>query len=123
MLKKTIQSLAIGWTFLIAVLCLIKFTDLPSVKVDSADKYVHFIFHFIFTVLWGYYFWLKQNQFLFTTQIKVVVVSLIYGVVIEFLQETLTTTRHADIFDVLANFSGAMAAFLFFTFLNKIKKT
>ena len=44
------------------------------------------------------------------TIVKIIVISLIYGIVIEFLQEECTTTRHADVFDVLANFAGAIMA-------------
>lgn len=122
MLKKTIQSLAIGWTFLIAVLCLVKFTDLPTVSVSGADKYVHFTLHFVFTFLWGYFSWLKHNQILSKKIITVVLISLGYGILIEFLQETFTKTRHADVYDVLANASGAIMAFLVFMLLKKIKK-
>lgn len=122
MLKKTILSLAIGWTFLIAVLCLVKFGDLPKIKVSGFDKYGHFIFHFVFTMLWGYYAWLKQYSLTFKKLAAIVVVSICYGILIEFLQETCTQTRQADPQDVLANFTGAMTAFLVLVFLNKRKK-
>lgn len=121
MLKKTILSLAIGWTFLIAVLCLVKFGDLPKIKVSGFDKYGHFFFHFVFTLLWGYYISMKQ-QLSFKNLLSIVTVSLFYGILIEFLQETCTQTRHADILDVLANFTGAVTAMLVFVFLIKIKK-
>ena len=114
MLKKATFSLAVGWTLLIAVLCLVKFTDLPSIGVSGADKYVHFTLHFVFTMLWGYYLWLKLNEIALTKIIFVVTSSLCYGILIEILQETLTKTRRADIFDVVANFSGALVALLLF---------
>jgi VanZ family protein len=121
-LKKTILSLAIGWTFLIAVLCLVKFGDLPKIKVSGFDKYGHFIFHFIFTMLWGYYVWLKQYLLTFRKLFVIVMISLCYGILIEFLQETCTQTRQADALDVLANFTGAMTALLVFVLQKKIKK-
>ncbi len=122
MLKKAILSLAIGWTFLILVLCLVKFGDLPKIKVAGADKYGHFTFHFVFTLLWGYYFWLKQNQIVLRKLINVVLASLCYGILIEFLQETCTKTRQADSLDVLANFSGAMTGFLILLLIKKVWK-
>ncbi|MGL2965714.1 VanZ family protein [Flavobacterium sp. XGLA_31] len=121
MLKKTLKALAIGWTAVIAVLCLVKFGKLPTIPLSGADKYVHFTFHFIFTLLWGHVLWLGQNSRSLKIIAKVVAVSLVYGILIEFLQETCTLTRHADILDVLANLSGAVMAFLVFVFLKKYK--
>lgn len=121
-LKKTVFGLALCWTVLIAFLCLIKFGKLPAVPVNGADKYVHFAFHFVFTLLWGHYVWMKNNTAELKLIVKVMVVSILYGILIEFLQETLTTTRHADIYDVLANTTGATTALGFFLLLKKLKQ-
>ena len=120
-LKKTVFILAIGWTVVIAVLCLLKFSKLPSFGVSGVDKYVHFTFHFVFTLLWGFYYWLKQNELKLQNLVQIVIISLSYGILIEILQETLTTTRHADIFDVLANLTGATVAFGLFVLIKKTK--
>lgn len=122
-LKKASLALAIGWTLLIAVLCLVKFGSLPSIGISGADKYVHALLHFVFTMLWGFYFWQSQNQITTAKIIRVVVISLFYGILIEFLQETCTTTRHADIFDVLANLTGATIALVVFVFIKKKKSS
>ncbi|RKS00772.1 VanZ like protein [Flavobacterium sp. 102] len=122
MLKKTILSLAIGWTFLILVLCLVNFNDLPKVKVSGADKYGHFTFHLVFTLLWSCYFWLKQNHIALRMLFYVVLTSLCFGILIEFLQGAFTKTRQADCLDVLANFGGAMTAFLVFVLIKIAKK-
>ena len=118
-LKKTIFSLAIGWTVLIAVLCLVKFSKLPSFGVSGIDKYVHFTFHFVFTMLWGLYLWLKQNEIMLNKIVTIIVISLSYGILIEISQKMFTTTRHADIFDVLANFIGATFALALFVLIKK----
>lgn len=120
-LKNAIFSLAIGWTILIAVLCLVKFTDLPSFGVSSADKYVHFTFHFVFTILWGFYLWAKLNEITISKIGHVVILSFSYGILIEILQEIYTKTRHADIFDVLANATGALVALVFFVLIKRQK--
>ena len=120
-LKKTIFGLAIGWTVLIAVLCLVKFSKLPSFGVSGIDKYVHFTFHFVFTMLWALYLWLKQNEIMLNKIVTIIVISICYGILIEILQETCTTTRHADIFDVLANFIGATFALALFVLIKKQK--
>lgn len=120
-LKKLILTLASCWTILMAVLCLFKFNNLPSLGVSGADKYVHFSFHFLFTYLWGRYFWLRFNELSLYTIVKVVLVSSAYGIVLEILQELFTTTRQADSMDVLANFIGAFTALLVFVFKKNAK--
>jgi VanZ family protein len=118
-LKNALLGLAIGWTLLIAVLCLISFGDLPSIPVKSADKYVHVTLHFVFTLLWGIYISLKQNQIQPSKIVRIVAVSIGYGILIEILQETLTVTRHADVFDIMANFTGALAALFLLLLIRK----
>ena len=120
-LKKALFGLAIGWTVLIAVLCLVKFNDLPSFGVSGADKYVHFTLHFVFTILWGLYSLKKQNEIALNKIGSIFLISFCYGLLIEFLQETFTATRHADIFDVLANFTGATTALVLFFLIKKRK--
>ena len=112
MLKNITLSLAIGWTFLILVLCLVKFNKLPSVQVSGADKYVHFTFPFAFTLLWSFYSRLRLGQWILKSSFIIVCLSVGYGILIEILQETFTQTRKADIMDVAANATGAIIAFL-----------
>lgn len=121
--KKTIFSLAICWTIVIAVLCLISFRKLPSLGVSSADKYVHVTFHFFFVMFWGLYSKIKRREIVISQILKLVVISISYGVLIEILQETFTTTRHADIMDVLANFVGAVLALVIFIVIKKQKNS
>lgn len=122
-LKKTVFGLAFSWTVLVAFLCLFSFTKLPSFGVSGTDKYVHFTFHFVFTLLWGYYSWLYHHHIELKKIVTIVFISLCYGILIEFLQEEFTIKRHADIFDVLANLSGAIIAFLVFVFIKKNKSS
>lgn len=61
----------------------------------------------------------KRNQ----TKLLVgaVFFSFFFGVGIEVLQSRLTSTRNGDFFDVLANFSGAILAFVFVFIAKQIK--
>ncbi len=110
--KKIILGVAIFWTFLIAFLCLVQFNDLPSFGVSGMDKYVHFTFHFVFTFLWSVYFCSLLKDITFKTVFNVFFVSVSYGILIEFLQGTCTSTRKADIMDVLANATGSLIAII-----------
>ena len=118
-LKKIIFGLAVCWTVLIAVLCLVSFKKLPTLGVSGADKYVHVTFHFGFTMLWGTYSRLRLNEIVISRIVRLVIISILYGILIEILQETCTTTRHADIFDVLANLTGATSALLIFVIVKR----
>ena len=124
MLKNVIFSLAIGWTILVAFLCLVSFNKLPSFGISGTDKYVHFTFHFIFVLLWGCYSFIKQKGILLNKIALIFFISLCYGLLIEFLQEEATTTRHGDGLDVLANAAGATSALIVFVLINeKTKKS
>lgn len=106
--KNAFFYLAFVWTIFIAVLCLVSFSDLPKVKINGADKYVHFTLHFVFTILWFCY--LKANKEIGNLFLKVLIASIVYGIIIEICQETFTSTRHADIKDVMANSLGSIVA-------------
>ena len=112
-LKNATLVMAIGWTIIIAFLCLIKVNDLPSLgfSISNFDKYVHFTFHFVFTMLWGFYSWQKNNKIDIKNISNIIIISFCYGILIEIMQELFTTTRHADVKDVIANCSGAILAF------------
>lgn len=109
-LKNIYLSAAIIWTCFIIFLCLASISNLPSVKVSNADKYVHFTFHFLFVILWFLYLNYKKSKNRFRLSIKLCLVSLLFGISIEFAQQTFTITRKADIFDVFANTTGTLFA-------------
>ncbi|UPT69369.1 MAG: VanZ family protein [Flavobacterium sp. JAD_PAG50586_2] len=102
-------------------MCLVSFGKLPSLGVSDADKYVHVTLHFVFVLLWGFYSKIKESKIVIPRILKLVVVSILYGLLIEFLQDTFTATRQADIMDVLANFTGATLALIVFVLMRRQK--
>ncbi|WP_309641780.1 VanZ family protein [Flavobacterium sp.] len=109
--KKALLCLASLWTILIAVLCLVSFNSLPKIGISGADKYVHVTLHFVFTMLWAFYLKAK-NPNSSNSLLKVVLAAVVYGIAIEIAQELFTTTRKADILDVLANTFGSVLAII-----------
>ncbi|WP_414000076.1 VanZ family protein [Flavobacterium sp. W1B] len=115
--------LAFSWTAIVLVLCLISFNNVPSVNVQNFDKYVHVFFHFVFTFLWILF--LKEQtkngnskkpylvSFLF---------SVFFGMLIEIAQGAFTINRQADVFDVLANTTGAFLAVLVLSIYFRLKR-
>jgi len=121
-LKQLFFWIALLWTFVIVFFCLIKASNIPdvSMSIPNLDKIVHAFFHFSFTILWFLFFKkhykeANSNKLLIIT----VLLSISFGIAIEILQELFTTTRKADVFDVLANFSGAMLASGLLLYLKK----
>lgn len=116
--RKFWLALAIGWTLAILIACLVSFKKFPSVGIKQADKYIHLMFHLVFTLLWFQYYKHDIRRPLF----KIFIASLFYGGLIEILQSLLTTTRRADIHDIAANACGATLAVLIVMLQRKYRK-
>jgi len=123
------NSLSILWASLILIACLMPGKDLPSVTIFEFDKIVHFVLYLALALMM-YYGWRKQNSFSAlhrNTALKILLITFSYGFAVEIMQELFTADRHFDIFDALANASGAVAGSLLGTkfkekyFLNQPK--
>lgn len=116
-MRKTIgyTLLFISWVVVITMLSLFSFPamdlDPGSFNVPYADKITHFIFYLVF----GFVGCMSVrertmgNLGLVKTTRVVLVLAIIYGILIEILQYTLTTDRMAELGDVFANTLGAFA--------------
>lgn len=111
MRKKIYLYSAIFWSGLILYLCLENAHNLKEITIPNFDKFIHIVFHFVFTILWFLYlkkkFKTSNNVHLLAVTL---IVSFIFGIAIELMQQYFTTTRSADIFDILANLFGAFLA-------------
>ena len=122
MLKKIFFFLAILWAGVIAFFCLVDSSGIPkiSISIENLDKIVHIFFHFVFTFLLYLFF---RKSLKGPGILKPILISIFFsfsfGIIIEILQELFTTTRHADVFDVLANFFGATLSVLTILVWNK----
>lgn len=116
-MRKTVgyTLLFISWVVVITMLSLFSFPamdlDPGSFNVPYADKITHFIFYLVF----GFVGCMSVRErtmgnlgLVKTTRI-VLVLAIIYGILIEILQYTLTTDRMAELGDVFANTLGAFA--------------
>ncbi len=110
MRKISYLSAALFWTFSILLLCLEPASDLPKIEINHVDKLAHFSFHFIFIILWYLYFISTSKIINYKTPLILFFVSLVFGIVIEWSQQVLTTSRKGDVLDVISNISGAFTA-------------
>jgi VanZ family protein len=113
--------LAILWTILVTVLSLAKIEGLDTpINIPNKDKVVHFVFYFLFFILWFLNFSTRKNK----TQLLgiVLLVSVGYGLLMEGLQGVIQTNRTPDLADVVANTSGAFCALLVTVYFLSKKK-
>lgn len=122
MLKKLYLFAALSWTSIIFFLCLIKSSEIPVINIVNLDKLVHAFFHFVFTILWFLYC-KKQFKNVHSNEplVFVFVLSVIYGIAIEIAQLLFTTTRSADVLDVVANMLGAVAGVSVIALVSKLR--
>lgn len=111
--KQLLLIWAIICSGIITYFCLVDSSNIPAVNFPSIDKIVHFCFHFGFTISWILFF-KKELKGKDADDYKAYLISFIFsvffGITIEILQNALTTTRAADVTDVLANALGAFVA-------------
>lgn len=92
--------------------------DTSSLKdVRVSDKVIHFIAYFLLALSWLLVF--KKNKQVLKTSLFVAVSIIIYGIVIEALQNILTEVRTAEVADILSNSAGVVVATLLFNYLLK----
>lgn len=120
MLKRIFLISAVIWTGGILHLCLQNAKNIPLVNIPNFDKLVHTCLHFGYTLLWFLYFNKKYNSSNNNLLlIAIVISSFFFGIIIELIQQYFTTTRTADLMDILANTVGAIIASLSIIFVNK----
>ena len=109
--KKTVYTtLFISWVLLVTVLSLFDFDpNDEGIPIPHLDKLVHFVFYLLFVILGGL-MWQSGKPMNSTLKKTIlwVVIAVLYGLLMEALQDLLPIDRSAEIFDVLANTLGAV---------------
>jgi VanZ family protein len=118
-LKTYFFVITILYSIALTIVCLIDLNGVIEVKISFGDKIFHSLAYVVLTVLWYYTFFynLKSNKG--KALIYAVVISIIFGIVIEVLQGTVTAYRSSDIIDVFANSFGAILAAVVIAVKNK----
>ncbi len=108
--------LGIVYTIVCTIVLLVPLGDLPKVDVDlPLDKVVHSIIHLFLALLWLLVLFTKSpdiNPIKYA--VSIFIACLVYGIIIELLQQTLTNSRQSDSWDVVANSIGALIGILLF---------
>lgn len=120
---KPLLVLALLYSCAISIMFFVPGKDLPKIQISSLDKIVHVLIFFVFVNIWLAYFYVKhdfafKNKWIWMLLLSVIV----YGIIIEILQERFTLSRNADVFDVIANLIGSLLGIFFFKIVkNKFK--
>lgn len=81
---------------------------------------MHAGLHFVFTLLWFFYFKSKiRNLKNLKLLLMALVLSIFFGIAIELMQKFFTVTRSADVLDIIANLFGASIAVVSINYLDK----
>ena len=115
--ERNAKILAILLTVLIAYLSLKSGGVDVKIPIKNIDKFFHFSAYFTLTLSWLYA--LKGKR----AVLKIVILLILYGILLEFAQEWFTQDRTKDMFDALANTVGIIIAVFFSQiFFNNFKK-
>ena len=107
LLKNKILIIAIFVTVCILYLSLIKMPEY-NVAIRHLDKLQHCFAYLVLTFFWLYAFYEKERKYL------IIFCCILFGILIEVLQYTITNYRTGDYLDVLANSSGVLFGFFIF---------
>ncbi|MBA5792827.1 VanZ family protein [Flavobacterium sp. xlx-221] len=122
MLNKTF--LAVLWNVVILVFCLINLSNINEVQkisIPNIDKIVHFIFYTTSSFLWSWAL-LKQNASNYKLNLLLIILGLIlFGLLVEFLQDVLPTKRSFEWLDVACNTLGVLFGTTIYLVYTKFK--
>ncbi|MEW4923562.1 VanZ family protein [Algibacter sp. 2305UL17-15] len=121
MLKRYALLLAIPYSIALATVSLMHLKNVPDVGVDYGDKIFHFLAYAVMCFLWYLVFRFKYNYTFNKAIGYAAILAIVFGIIIEVLQGTLTTKRSLDVYDALANSLGALLTSVVLAIKHKIQ--
>jgi VanZ family protein len=121
MIQKNIYSILVASIIMyLSLTSAHTFDKIPLINIPEIDKIVHFVMYFslMSVIILEHRKTIKSNSRLFLTGL----IPLLYGILIEVLQATVTTTRSASVYDALANTAGIFASVLIWLWIRPFKK-
>jgi len=94
---------------------------MPQVNVSSADKIFHLGAYAVFTLLWFSVFFYNLKWRIKKAILSATLFAVTFGIIIEVLQDVATDYRAMDVYDVMANTTGALIMALILWQINKIQ--
>jgi len=99
--------------------------DIPKsfiINIPFADKIIHFFLYFLLVILILFGFLRKSKTILTVWKfLFVFFISLLYGILLEILQDLIFVMRSADLLDIASNAAGSFIGLLAFNYIMKKK--
>lgn len=108
--KKRARLLAIGWTLLIFVLCLMPANEIPKVDIPFIDKWAHVLLFAGFSFFWLCAYPTRRLLPL----LGWLALSVFIGWLVEYIQGNFVPGRFQDDMDTLADAVGGLAGIIIF---------
>jgi len=112
--SKYVLRAAILYSGLVTYFFLMPTSGLPKVGISGFDKVAHVLLFFLLTFLWLLFFELRNKKMRWFFVLGFTLVLLVYGILIEVVQELFTPSRTADAYDVFADMIGVGCGIAFF---------
>jgi len=110
--------ITIAYIIVLSIVSVVTISSIPSLGSDFDDKVYHFLAYALLTfILYNYIKTTTLPRAIITTAI----IAILYGTIIEVLQNKINAQRTFDIYDILANFLGVVCAAFIVLFRNKLK--
>jgi len=116
---------AIIWGIIIFIMSSFPGDDIPKsfiINIPFADKLIHFFLYFLLVILilLGS---LRKSKTILTVRkfLFVFSISLLYGILMEVLQDLIFVMRSADLLDIAANAAGSFIGLLTFYYIKESK--
>jgi VanZ family protein len=113
LLKVRVIVIAIAVATSIFYLSLIKLPVYNALSIGHFDKWQHCTAYFILSLSWLVALHKKNKRYL------ILFCCILFGMLIEYLQKSITNYRTGDYLDVLANSVGVLLGFLAYTIISK----
>jgi len=109
------RTIGLAWLIMVLSLARTPSTHIPNFVIPHLDKILHFGMYFLLTSLFLYEAKIQSISKIDAKKMLLLIFLLttFYGGLMELLQATLSSTRHGDWYDFLANTAGVVAAILF----------
>lgn len=118
-MKKNVSTIvfAIIWLLIITTLLCIPGTELPKIKWENKiflDKWVHVFLFMVLIILWSKAYYGKKRLQANTRKIffQIMLFGLLYGILMEVVQEYFIINRSFDLMDILADGAGCFVGYL-----------
>ena len=108
------------YSLALAVISLVKFRDIPDYIPSFSDKVLHFLMYGILAFLWIITFTHKFKLKRIYAIVWAGIIAVIFGIIIEVLQGTVTNTRVTDQNDIIANTLGVILVILIIVIKDRI---